>query len=691
MVDRPDHLALRPLFRPRGIAVVGASADPAKAGNAMMRALAGFPGRLVPVNRHGGEIEGRTAYPAVDAAPGPIDLAVLVLPAAATPAALEDCAAAGVRAAVVCAGGFGESGAEGARLQRAVRDTARRNGIRLLGPNTSGFVNPADRVCACFLPAVADLPAGGIGIVARSGGVNLALAFLLAGEGGGLRLALGLGNAVDVDAAEVVEYLADDPGTRVIALHVEGVADGRRLYEAVRRTVPRKPVVAITVGRSDVGDFARSHTGSLTGRFVLTRAALAQAGAVVVDELTELADACRTFELVRAAPSPDPGIGVVTGQAGPGLLIADALRSRGAAVPEFASATRERLGGLLPPITYQRNPVDTGRPSPAFAEVLAAVAGDPAVDALLVYALDEPEALDPAAAVRAVPDVPVVYGGGGPAAVMADRQRDLAAARTPLFRSPDRVAHAAWALAADGRATYRLTRAERLIGPDSAPDAGVHEDIAEGIDEDGAKTILERAGLRAPVRRVCASRAEAHRAFVELRGPVVVKACHPALRHKTDVGGVHVGITDASGLDRALDAIDALNSTHDVRYLIEEQAGPGAELIVGGVRDAAFGPTVLLGMGGVAVELTADPILRLAPLTGADAAEMVEALPGAVLAGFRGEAPIDRAAVAAVLRAVSDTLVRHPEIAELDINPLRLTAEGPLVLDALIEAGKEPT
>lgn len=232
----------------------------------------------------------------------------------------------------------------------------------MLGPNTSGFINPEAGVCASFVPGANEIEAGGIAIVAQSGGVNHALAFQAHNEGLGVRLAVGLGNAMDVAAADVLDHLAEDEGTRAIVLHVEGIPDGRRLFEAVGRATRRKPVVALKVGRSDVEAFAKSHTGALTGSWWLSRSALAQAGAVIVGDTIELLDAARALAASRLPPRPRPGVAVVSGQAGPALIIADALRTAGVELPGLKVDTVARVGELLPPLTYQRNPVDTGRP-----------------------------------------------------------------------------------------------------------------------------------------------------------------------------------------------------------------------------------------------------------------------------------------------------------------------------------------
>ncbi len=679
-------MPLTPLFRPRAIAVVGASTAPEKAGHAMMQALVDFPGPLYPVNPKaaaaGESVLGRPAIARPADADAPVDLAVLVVPPQAVPGALADCGAAGVRAAVVCAGGFAESGEAGADLQEEVASVARAHGIRLLGPNTSGFVDPAGRICANFMPAVRTLEPGSVAVLAQSGGVNLALGFLLQQAGVGLRLGVGLGNAVDVGFADVLDHLAADDGTTAVALHVEGVADGPALMAAVRRVTERKPVVALKVGRSDVGDFAQSHTGALTGSYELTRAALAQSGAVLVDTPGELVDALSVLSRTRLPASADPGVGVITGQAGPGLIIADTLASAGVRMPGLSAASRARLGDLLPPLTYQSNPVDTGRPGPTFPDVVATVAADPQIDVLGVYALDEPGALDPAAALDAAAGR-VVFASGGPAEDLAARRADLAARGIALLDAPDRLARGLVALVADARARHARDEegvAEHVTGSRT---------LGRTLDEDAAKSLFETFGVRAGVRRVAASHAEAHRALAELSGPAVVKILDAEVLHKSDVGGVHVGVRSAEDLDAALRAIDAVPGAEPRRYLLEEQAPDGVELLVGGLRDPVFGPVVVLGLGGVDVELAGSVATRVAPVTPAAARAMVRALPAPLLTGHRGQPPVDVDALASVITAVGEVLTSYGDVTEIDLNPVRMTAAGPVLLDALVVA--QPT
>jgi acetate---CoA ligase (ADP-forming) len=681
------------LFRPSSIAVVGASASAGKAGNAMVRSLLGFRGRLHLVNPRGGEIEGRAAVPSLAAIAGPVDLAVLVLRAENVPAALEECGRAGVRAAIVCSGGFAEadrhqsvppSAGDGEGAGRSLQDealaVARRYGVRLLGPNTSGYMNPLDGVLANFVPDVTTLEPGPVAIVASSGGVNLAACFLAAADGLGVRLGVGLGNAADVGFADALAWLATDEATRAVGVQLEGVDDGRALVAAVAELAAVKPVVALKVGRADVSAFARSHTGRVLGHFELGRAALRQAGAVVVDDLGELVDALRALAAARLPPLADPGVGVVTGQAGPGLLIADVLRGRGVSIPELDETTVKGLGRLLPPLTWQRNPVDTGRPQETFPAVLAEVAADPGVDALLVYALEEGDAVDPEVALSTpgVPgELPVVFGSSGPAGTLDERQRALARMAVPLYRTPERAARAMGALVEDGRAQHRMATVQArpasplpptvgdLLGPGAGPP-----------DEHTAKAVLDALGVPTPDRRVCDSKAAAHAALADLGAPVVVKLLDPDVPHKRAAGGVHLGVQTPYELDDALDAIDAAAGGAP-RYLVEAEAGRGPELLVGGFRDPTFGPVVALGPGGSDVERLGGPALRLAPLGLTDVDEMVAGL-DPVLVGDQAPALCD------ILLAVSDLMMGASQVAEIDLNPVRLTRSGPWALDALI-------
>jgi acetate---CoA ligase (ADP-forming) len=678
----PRHDATTPvtglsaLFAPRGIAVVGASRNQSKLGAALVRSLDGFAAR----GGHLALVNGRdeTMHPSLAAAAAAraVDLAMICVPAAACAAVLEDAAQAGAGAAVICGGGFAEAGGAGIGYQAALAKVVAATGIRLLGPNTSGFLAPHAGVTASFVPGAAQVRPGRVAVVAASGGVNHALSFLLTEAGHGISVAVGIGNAVDISAPDVLDHLAADPHTSAVALHVESVTDGPRLVDALRRLSTQKPVVALVVGRHDIGAFAASHTGALATSWRTTRAALAHAGAVLVDDESELVDAVGALSTVRVRPLRDGGVGVVTAQAGPGLLLLDDLRGRRVRVPELTAATQDTLATLLPPLTYQANPVDTGRPGPELGRVFHAVACDPQVDLVAGYALHEPDAVDLVAALREgrMPDVPVVFGLGGTGEAMVAARRALLEAGIAVATDPRGVAAAVGALLADARARSRASGTGTL---DAVPTG-----VAGAHDEHQAKTLLDRLGITTPARHACSGRGEALAALAELDAPVAVKILDADVLHKTDIGGVHLGVADSTALEAALGRLDAIGAT---RYLVEAMAPPGVDLVLGARRDPVFGPILLLGLGGTTAEALADVAIRLAPLSPDEAAQMPGELAGhALLDGWRGGPVLDPSQLGRIAAQLGDLLVANPDVDDIEINPLRFTCDGLIALDAVV-------
>jgi len=684
--------SLTRLLDPGSIAVVGASASPGKAGYQALRTLAGFHGTLLPINPNAAEILGFKANPSLTSARNTTgiapDLAILVIPAAACLDAVRDAAQAGCGGVLIVSGGFAETGGEGARLQADIAHLCRDAGIRLLGPNTSGFIRPRTACAASFAPGIEQFRDGGVAVVAQSGGVNLTLAFLVHRLGVGLSLAVGLGNAADVDVADVLEYLAADSRTKAIALHLEGVREGRRVYETLRRVTPLKPVVAVTPGRADIGVFARSHTGNLIGAYDRKIAALRQAGVVVVETTDEAADAVSALAHTRIAPASDPGLGVLTGQAGPGLLMVDRLRAGGVRVPEFNAATLKRIESLLPPMTFMRNPVDTGRPSPTFPAVLRAIAEDAGVDAIAVFALDEPAAVDPAAVLSAAKrdtSKPMLFGTVGLHESIAPTVEHLWTAGIPAYTSPERLASAARALVEDARLAARVARGRVEEAPPRFPAA-----LELPLHEATAKALVSAYGIPTPRGVVCRTEADAVSAFAALRKPVVAKILTTEIVHKTEVGGVRLGIDTEADLRSALAALDAIPLTGERAYLVEEMAPRGMELIAGAVRDPSFGPVVMVGLGGTAAEALQDTAVRLGPLGEAEALEMLDELHARrLLEGWRGAPPVDRNAIARTLVALGRILLDHPSLGDIELNPLVADADGVIALDALAAAAQD--
>lgn len=671
------------LFAPSSVAVVGASAAPEKAGHQVLRALANFAGEVFAINPKAQEILGRPAWPSLRALSRPVDLVLFALPAAAVVDAVREAIACNCGAGVILSGGFSESGVEGAELQAELERICKVSRFRLLGPNTAGFINTHAALAASFLPAAAGIGKGAVAVVAQSAGINLTVSFLLAKLGYGVSCAVGLGNAIDVDASAMLEYLADEPNTRAIALYLEGVSHGRRLYEALQRATSKKPVVAFTVGKKDIAEFAQSHTGNLLGSHAVRTAALRQAGAVVVDSTLELAVAAAALSQYRLPPRRHAGVGIITAQAGAGLVMLDLLKSSGVSVPSLEASTVALIESRLPPLTFVKNPVDTGRPGASFGEVVCALAHDPQIDAVIAYALHEPAALSPA---ELLPEVsraltkPLLFGTMGLSAEIAAVKRELQAAGVFVAESPEELAIAVRALVRD--ATLRARPCE----PSASAVRAMSDLVADdGADEDSAKRLLESVGIATPKRVACGSHAEAHAALRRLAKPVVAKLLATEVAHKTEVGGVHLDISDEAALDRALEQLDAIPLGSGRRYLIEEMAPPGLELIVGATRDVDFGPTVMVGLGGVLAEVLRDTAVRLAPLSLAEADDMLDDLRCAALFdGVRGGPKLCREGVVQAIVALGNLISAHSNISELEVNPLRVLPRGVVALDALL-------
>jgi len=675
-VRSPDLTAL---FEPRGVVIVGASSSPEKLGNAMARSLESFTGDVELVNARPSPGMFGSVGEAVQSSPD-IDLAVMCVPASVTAGALRESAEAGVRAALVCAGGFGEVGGAGVGYARDLDDVIAATGIRLLGPNTSGFFVPGSSLFASFVPGVREFGPGSVAVVAASGGINHVLSFGLEEEGAGVSLGVGLGAGQDVTAPDVLRYLTGHDQTRAVILHVETIPNGRDLVDAVSRLSAVKPVVALIVGRNDVAEFAQSHTGALTTSWRTARALLREAGAVLVDDEAHAVAAAIALSKGRARARRNPGIGLITGQAGPGLVIADSLLGNGCALPQLSSPTRHRLSDLLPPLTFQGNPVDTGRPGDTFPDVVAAVGADDDIDIVGVYAITEqvidlPRAVAASGSAHAVPTVLAVDGTSADVAAARRSARETGIA---IVRGPTPLARALAALAEDSR--LRAGKDDRSVSwRPSAPEPV--EGWGGEWDEIRAKDLLDLVGIPTPARHRCGGRAEALAAFAELRPPVAVKLVSAQVLHKSDIGGVILGVDSAEAMESALASLEAAGATE---FLVEEMAEPGIELVVGARRDDAFGPVVLVGLGGTAAEVIGDVAIRSAPIDARSAGEMIDDLSVVdLLNGYRGAPPVDRTQLGTIIAALG-AIVADGRVAEIEINPLRITAQGLVALDAVV-------
>jgi acetyltransferase len=674
---------LSPLFAPRGVVVVGASRAPGKLGTAMTAALEASAIPVALVNRSGGEGMSVSIAEAVDNVAdrgGVADLVISCVPASATAEMVRDAGRAGIATALVCAGGFAEVGEAGAENEAALRSAALDSGVRVLGPNTSGFFVPSTGLRASFVPGVARLRPGRVAVVASSGGVNHMLAFRLARSGVGVSLGVGIGAGLGVDHADVLDYLATDSDTTAVALHLENVSDGPRLLAVVRRLSKIKPVVALVVGRRAESAFAQSHTGSLATSWRTTRAVLAQAGAVVVDDEEQLVAAVAALSLVRIPPMAQPGVGLITAQAGPGLLVDDHATAAPWSLPRLSEATQQTVATLLPPLTFQANPVDTGRPGPGFPAIVRAVGADPAIDLVAVYALTEPVLDLPRSVAESECAVPVLVAMDGDAAEVDRSSGEAARLRVPFLTGPSALSWAVRALVEDSRRQSTVGEADDLQPVRPVATAGPW-------DETRAKDLLDSLGIATPRRRVVVDLEGAVAAMDEVGAPVAVKIVDSAVLHKTDIGGVYLGVADPVQMGSAIAGLESIGAS---RYLVEQMAGPGVDLVASVRRDPVFGPIAVLAFGGTAAEAVDDVSIGTIPLGPVSVRAMVDSLrTAATLFAWRGGPTLDTDDLARIMAVLGAVLTAHPDLQEIEINPLRLTGDGLVALDAVVIAVKE--
>jgi len=685
---------LTPLFAPRRVAVLGASRNPSRLGHRLLRNLleAGFAGEVIPVNPSGETILGLTAARRVADLPSGLDLALVSLPAGAVVEAVRGLGALGCRVAVVLASGFGETGEAGRAGQDDLTAIACETGMRVVGPNCMGVVNVPGRLNGSYFW---DVPqeSGGVSFVSQSGAYGGLFFREVRARSFGVAKFLSIGNQADLGFAECLDWLAVDAETRVVALFVEGVRDGIAFVEAARRAARAKPVVAFKGGRADAGRRAAgSHTGSLAGTYETYLAAFATAGIVVAEDTEGFFDAITALAAQSAQPPRDDAVAILTVSGGPSVVAADTAEAVGLRVPALSEGVRRALRQHLPAFGADGNPVDmTPQMEPGgFGPSVRLVLDAPEVSGAVAIniGLDGAEYGEAVVAAQAATGKPIV-------ACTADTPEmdgRLRAAGIPIFPTPERAVHAYRALVAHGAARRRAV--SELRAPRSPRFAGTGASLAprlggaEGpLGYEESRAILAHYGVAFPEEGVATSIEGALSVAEKIGYPVVVKTALPGLLHKTEAGGVVLGVREPGELREACRALaDRFGGT---RFLVQEQVKAGLELLMGGRRDPVFGPTVLCGLGGVFTKLMRDVSLRLLPIGHEDALAMLrEGRKASLLRGFRGMPPCDERLLAAVLTGVGDLLVNHPEIVELDLNPLIASGERVVAVDALIIVGR---
>jgi len=697
MTDRPPARSLDKLLRPSSIAIIGASDEPSRIGGRPLAYLlaAGFRGPLYPVNSKRQTVQGLQAYPTIAAVPGPVDFAVIAVPAEQAVEAARDCAARGVGAVCIFTAGFSEVGPAGAALQDRIATIARESGMRVLGPNCLGLFSTENGFYPTFSTTLdRGLPKPGrLSIVTQSGAFGSHIFFTAIGRGLGMRYWITTGNEVDVDVGECLQWAAEDPGTDVIMAYTEGVKDGPRFIAGLEAACARrKPVIFMKVGRSELGAAAvSSHTASLAGADAIYDAVLRRHGAYRARTAEEMVDIA--YVALRGVYPASDRLGLVTISGGVGALMADDAAERGLQVPPLPEDAQRRLKELIP-FASPRNPIDlTAQPFndiklvtrnleialreggyDSLIAFFSSVAGSPAIAEPMRLAIRDLQSIRP--------DCLLVVS-----AVISDALRSAYEADgIPVFEDPSRAVAAVAALAGFGRSFRQPALQQKSQARAKRP-------LASAIGEHDAKRLLADWGIPILDERLARNVEEAVAAFRALDGPVVLKIASRDIAHKTEVGGVLLNLADAESVRRGFAelmervAVRTPNARID-GVLVARYVSGGVETIVGVKRDPVFGPVVMFGLGGIFVEVLKDVALRLAPIDKADALSMIAEIKGrGILDGARGQLPSDVDALAEALVKVSQFAATYSdEIESVDINPFLVLprGRGGYALDALV-------
>ncbi|MGE5525131.1 MAG: acetate--CoA ligase family protein [Rhodospirillaceae bacterium] len=694
------------LFNPRGIAIIGATPDTARAGGQTLQVLRerGYKGGIYPVNPKYEAIGSHTCYASIAKVPHPCDVAVVAVPAAHVPQMIADCGQHGVRYAVVLGGGFREAGEAGRALEARMLENARKHGVRLIGPNCLGLVNVHLQAYAAFgsITRAPFLERGGVSAVIQSGGFGNSLVLQCASAGIGFRYVVASGNEADITTPEILEAFVDDPETRVILAYIEGLNDGRAFLAAARRALTLgKPVVVWKAGNTRQGmKAAASHTANMAASYDIFRAAFRDAGVIEVGDMEEAADFVKT--LLSQPPAAGKNAAVMGGSGGSAVAFSDAADGCGVTLARLAPETMAILKENLPNMASLDNPVDytagfiTEQNKPKFERAVDAVLADPNIHQLgLLFATVTgtggvgrrgAEALAAAAGRHAKP---VYVFSSVPRETASEMFDILERANIPIMRSVNRVARAMSMLA-----DYTQAR-QRAAAPadEQVPPAAVRlPDVAGALDEHDSKSVLRAYGVPVADDRLFPPAPIAAAEAAGLKYPVVLKVVSRDIAHKSDVGGVRLGIANADELAAASAAMlaairDRVPDAKVTGLLVSPLMRGGLETIVGIVNDAVFGPVVAFGMGGIHAEVLKDMTYRLAPFSIYTARTMISELrASALFAGVRGQPPRDVEALAQALVSVSHMAwAMRDRLAELDVNPLLVMpkGEGVVAVDAL--------
>lgn len=683
------HSTLTPFFKPRGVAIIGASSNPAKLSFGIFKNLTqyGYLGKIYPVNPNAKEILGLPCLPDLQSVPDPVDLAVSVVAAGSTPDVLEACGRRGIKAVTIISGGFREVGPDGKALEERCLAIAQNYGMRLVGPNCVGTMDLHSGLNTTFIYGVPDK--GHIGFLSQSGAICGGIVDIVRSKQIGFSNFVSLGNMADVTETDMVEYLAEDPDTRVITLYIEGIGDGQRFLEVARRVSKIKPILILKAGKTQAGARAvSSHTGSIAGSHAAYQAAFKQAGVIEVETVADLFDIALAFDLQPVAVGGRAVI--VTNSGGPAALASDSLAANGLQLATLSDTTKEAMRARLNPSAQVSNPVDMlGGAEPAdYRMALDHVLRDPLVD--LVVPILVPQALiNPVEVAKEVLKAtegsakPVVACFMGDQAV-AEARKTMHAGGIPMFVYPESTGRVLGAMRRYGQWVRRPI--DFHVSPGGLPAPvdfkPVFRSERNTWGEAETRPLLESYGIPLVEGVWAKSAEEAGAAAERIGGKVAIKIVSPDLIHKSDIGGIQLGL---EGKREVIDAYNDMMTRISTKnpgaqlegVMVERMAPRGHEVIIGMRRDPGFGPLLMFGLGGIFVELFNDVAFRIAPVSADEAREMIlETRAGKLLSGYRGATSGDIDAVVDVIQRLGRLSIDHPWINEIEINPLIVYPQG---------------
>jgi acetyltransferase len=686
------------LFRPKAVAVVGASSKELHIGNRIVKNLLdfGYTGAIYPVNPKADRIRGLVAYRSILDVPTDVDVAHMVIPARFVPRALDDCGQKGVKFAILNGGGFAEVGPEGADIERDCLARAKEHGIRIMGPNCQGIINTDPEVRAYCNFTFTKPDVGHISIVALSGGVAEVIHQAFSEMGVGTRMYASNGNACDVSIPEILEYYGEDEGTRVIVLYVEGLREPTAFLEVAREVAAKKPILAMKAGRTKEGaKAAASHTGGLAKVDVATELIFEKAGILSFRDEGEL---CRAAIAFASQPIPwGNRVGVITNTGGPAVIATDVLVSGGSELPPLSAKAREVLTEQLLPEASIGNPLDVLATAGAehFRTAIDVMLAEEQVDSLYIN-LVTPFFVDTDSIAREIVDVsqdgkkPLICNLMTDKRQWAETLRILRDGGVPCYSHPGTAARALVALTRYHDICSRalgeperfddVSRAEVVEILQRAKNAGRNLLSAEEV-----YNVLAAYGIVAADWRVVDNAGQAEKAAQDIGFPVVVKADSESIVHKSDIGGVAMALEDGSAVRAAVKEMKRRLGSQGLSFLVQKYLPGGLEVIIGAKAEEGLGHLLMFGLGGIYVEILEDVIFKLTPVTKVEVVEMLSSIKAApLLKGVRGEMGVDQKRIAEHIQRLSQLVTDVPEIQEVDLNPVIAYRERVAVVDARI-------